>query len=85
MNIDKSKCFTYNGWVLTLYNEPLGSLFHECDNKVLGVTAAELSLTVIGTDGTSTGFSAYCINCKTLMPASYSKVLMAMWHLNRKL
>lgn len=85
MNIDKSKCFTYNGWVLTLYNEPLGALFHECNDKVLGFTAAEIGRAVVGRDVTSTGFGAYCINCRTLMPPEYSKVLMAMWHLNRKL
>jgi hypothetical protein len=79
MNIDKSKCFTYNGWVMTLYNEPLGSLFHECDDKTLGITAC----VVMTPEGA--GFSAYCIRCYASMPADYSKVLMAMWNLNRKL
>lgn len=81
MSIDKSKCFTYNGWVMTLYNEPTGSLFHECDDKVLGVTVCSVE----ASEDETPVFSAYCRYCHASMPVDHSKVLMAMWNLNRKL
>ena len=77
--LDRDNSFNYKDWIIALYYEPAGFLFHDCEDGQLGMTAAQLSFTF-----GQYGFTAICLHCHARMPVEYSKVLKAMWNLTEK-
>ena len=79
--LDRDRSFNYKGWIIALYNEPAGLLFHDCEDGQLGMTAVQIK-TIHGLHGKDT-FTAICLQCHARMPIEYSQVLTAMWNLVR--
>ena len=77
--LDRDNSFNYKSWIIALYYEPAGFLFHDCEDGQLGMTAAQLSFT-----SEQDGFTAICLQCHARMPIEYSQVLTAMWNLTEK-
>lgn len=78
--LDRDNSFNYKGWIIALYNEPAGLLFHECEDAQLGMTAIQIKTV----EHKENAFTALCLYCHASMPVEYSQVLIAMWHLARK-
>ena len=76
--LDRDNSFNYKSWIIALYYEPAGFLFHDCEDGQLGMTAAQLSFT-----SRKDTFTAICLQCHARMPIEYSQVLTAMWNLVR--
>ena len=81
--LNREKSYVYKGWVMALYNDPAGLLFHDCEDGSLGMTAAQVQ-SIKTSPNTDHTFTAVCLHCKAKMPVEYSQVLVAMWNLYRK-
>ena len=74
--LDRDRSFNYKGWIIALYNEPAGLLFHDCEDGQLGMTATRVKFIA-----EKYAYEAVCLHCHAKMPVEYSQVLMAMWNL----